>query len=99
MQVRLKSGFINDRITVQVGSQFGLGGRANLPISNGFLGEDVTIEIRLTENNQWRLKVYQRTEPDISGQRRDRYGFGLSFQKDYDSFADMWKGFGHWIGR
>ncbi len=97
LQVRLKSGFINDRITVQVGSQFGLGGRANLPISNGFLGEDVTIEIRLTEDNQWRLKVYQRTEPDISGQRRDRYGFGISFQKDYDSFNDMWKGFGKWM--
>jgi hypothetical protein len=98
LQVRLKSGFINDKITVQVGSQFGLGGRTNLPISNGLLGEDVSIEIRLTENNQWRLKVYQRTEPDISGQRRDRYGLGVSFQKDYDSFNDMWKGFGHWIG-
>jgi hypothetical protein len=99
LQVRLKSGFINDRITVQVGSQFGLGGRTNLPISNGLLGEDVSIEIRLTENNQWRLKVYQRTEPDISGQRRDRYGLGISFQKDYDSFNDMWKGFGRWMGR
>jgi TamB, inner membrane protein subunit of TAM complex len=99
LQVRLKSGFIDDRITVQVGSQFGLGGSSNLPISNGFLGEDVTIEIKITENNQWRLKVYQRTEPDISGQRRDRYGIGLSFQKDYDSFGDMWKGFGGWLNR
>jgi hypothetical protein len=95
LQVRLKSGFINDRITVQVGSQFGLGGsNTNFPISNGFLGEDVTVEIALTENKQWRLKVYQRTEPDISGQRRDRYGFGINFQKDYDSFGDMWQGLG-----
>jgi len=101
LQVRLKSGFKNDRITVQVGSQFGLGGSSspNLPISNGFLGEDVTVEIKITEDNQWRLKVYQRTEPDVSGQRRDRYGFGISFQKDYDSFHDMWKGFGSWISR
>ncbi|MEZ4928348.1 MAG: translocation/assembly module TamB domain-containing protein [Saprospiraceae bacterium] len=96
LQVRFKSGFINDKITVQVGSQFGLGGgNTNLPVyDNGFLGEDVTVEIRLTENNQWRLKVYQRLEPDISGQRRDCYGVGLSFQKDYDSFGDVWKGVG-----
>ncbi len=94
LQVRLKSGFIDDRITVQVGSQFGLGGGANLPINSGFLGEDVTIEIRLTENNQWRLKVYQRIEPDVAGQRRDRYGVGITFQKDYDSFSDLWEGLG-----
>lgn len=94
LQVRLKSGFIDDRITVQVGSQFGIGGRTNLPISDGFLGEDVTIEIRLTKNNQWRLKMYQRLEPDISGQRRDRYGIGLSFQKEFDSFGAMLQGIG-----
>lgn len=94
LQVRLKSGFKDDKITVQVGSQFGLGSRANLPISDGFLGEDVTIEIRLTENNQWRLKIYQRLEPDISGQRRDRYGLGISFQKDYDSFGAMLESIG-----
>jgi TamB, inner membrane protein subunit of TAM complex len=94
LQVRLKSGFIDDRITVQVGSQFGLGGGANLPINSGFLGEDVTIEIRLTENNQWRLKVYQRIEPDVAGQRRDRYGVGITFQKDFDSFGDVWEGLG-----
>ncbi|MBL7825181.1 MAG: translocation/assembly module TamB domain-containing protein, partial [Saprospiraceae bacterium] len=94
LQVRLKSGFNNDRITVQVGSQFGIGSRASLPVNDGFLGEDVTIEIRLTKNNQWRLKMYQRLEPDISGQRRDRYGLGLSFQKEYDSFGAMLQSIG-----
>jgi len=93
LQVRLKSGFNDDRITVQVGSQFGLGG-ANLPINTGFLGEDVTIEIGLTQNNQWRLKVYQRIEPDVAGQRRDRYGVGITFQKDFDSISDVWSGLG-----
>jgi hypothetical protein len=93
LQVRLSSGFVNDRVTVQFGSQFGLGG-GGVAVQDGFLGEDVTVEIQLTENRQWRLKVYQRTEPDISGQRRSRYGFGLSFRKDYDSFSDMWKGLG-----
>lgn len=93
VQFRVKSGFNKDRITVQVGSQFGVG-RSNLPVANGFLGEDVTVEIRITEDNHWRFKIYQRLEPDISGQRRDRYGIGLSFQKEYDSFSSMLQGIG-----
>jgi hypothetical protein len=93
VNVRLSSGFSNDRVTVQLGSQFGLGG-TGVATSDGFLGEDVTVQIALTENRQWRLKVYQRTEPDVSGQRGLRFGLGLSFQKDYDTFEDMWKSFG-----
>jgi hypothetical protein len=92
LQVRLTSGFANDRITIRFGSQFGLGEQQpGTTVNSGFLGEDVTAEIQLTENKQWRLKIYQRTEPDFggSGQRRARYGFGLNFRKDYDSFTDM----------
>ena len=99
LQIRLSSGFANDRITVQVGSQFGLG-RPSTTVQNGFLGEDVTVEIQLTQNRQWRLKVYQRTEPDIAGgQRRARYGFGLSFRKEFDSFDEMLSGMRSWLGK
>ena len=99
LQIRLTSGFANDRVTVQVGSQFGLG-RPSTAVQNGFLGEDVTVEIQLTQNRQWRLKVYQRTEPDITGgQRRARYGFGLSFRKEYDSFDEMVAGIRNWISK
>ncbi len=97
LQVRLSGGFANDRVTIQFGSQFGLG-RPGTTVQDGFLGEDVTVEIQLTENRQWRLKVYQRTEPDIAGgQRRARYGFGISFRKDYDTFDDMMAGLTAWF--
>ncbi|MFN0016384.1 MAG: translocation/assembly module TamB domain-containing protein [Saprospiraceae bacterium] len=89
LQVRLRSGFANDRITVQLGSQFGIG-QPGTSTADGFLGEDVTVEIQITENRQWQLKVYQRTEPDIAGgSRRSRYGFGISFRKEYDTFANL----------
>ncbi len=97
LQVRLTSGFANDRITVQLGSQFGIGqpGTSN---ADGFLGEDVTVEIQITENRQWRLKVYQRTEPDIAGgSRRSRYGFGLNFRKEYDTFSELMDGLTGWM--
>jgi len=97
LQVRLTSGFANDRLTVQIGSQFGLG-KPGVATQDGFLGEDVTVEIQLTENRQWRLKVYQRTEPDIIvGQRRARYGLGISFRKEFDTFGELMGGLSDWF--
>lgn len=94
LQVRMSSGFANDRITIHFGSQFGLS-KAGVSTRDGFLGEDVTVEIQLTENRHWKLKIYQRTEPDIAGgQRRSRYGAGITFNKDFDSFRELFtKGF------
>lgn len=94
LQVRLTSGFVNDRITIQFGSQFGLS-RPGTNVQDGFLGEDITVEIQLTDNRQWRLKMYQRTEPDVGGgQRRARFGLGISFHRDYDSFDEMMRSLG-----
>jgi len=99
VNLRLSSGFINDRVTVQIGSQFGIGRPGLAAATDGFLGEDVTVQIALTENRQWRMKVYQRTEPDVSGGRGLRFGLGLSFQKDYDTFEDMWRSVGKSVFR
>lgn len=99
LQVRITSGFANDRIKVRLGSQFGFGQTPGAAAQNGFLGEDVVFEFKLTPSGQWNLKVYQRTEPDFGGsdQLRRRVGFGLSFKKDYDSFTEMVRGIGSWF--
>lgn len=97
LQVRMRSGFANDRITIQVGSQFGIA-RPGIQTTDGFLGEDVVIEIQPLENRQWRIKAYQRTEPDISGSGfRARYGIGLSFRRDFNSFDELMTGLSGWI--
>lgn len=89
LQLRLSSGFANDRVRVQVGSQFGVGSQGTTT-TNGFLGEDVVLEIQLTENRNWRLKIYQRTEPDITiGQLRGRYGIGLTFKREFDTWDEL----------
>ncbi|MFN4256380.1 MAG: translocation/assembly module TamB domain-containing protein [Saprospiraceae bacterium] len=99
LQVRLSSGLNHDRVRINVGSQFGLGNASpGVASSTGFLGEDVTVEFLLNEKRQWRLKIYQRTEPDVTGGAlRARFGAGLAFHKDYDSFDEMMQAVGKWF--
>jgi hypothetical protein len=98
LQVRLSSGFADDRVIVNIGSQFGSSQTPGTAIQEGFLGQDVSVEIALTESGQWRLRVFQRTEPDVAGgQWRYRVGFGLSFRKEYDSFLDLMDGLTGWM--
>jgi hypothetical protein len=35
------------------------------------------------------MKIYQRTEPDNLGLLRGRYGLGLKYQRDFDSWSDL----------
>lgn len=101
VQVRFRSGFANDRITIQIGSQFGVANSSNAPntIGNGFQGEDVVVEIQPMANRQWRVRAYQRTEPDVIGNSglRSRYGIGLSFRRDFNSFGEILKGVSGWV--
>lgn len=97
LQLRLTSGFINDRITVEIGSQFGQN-RIGTAVQDGFLGEELNIEVQLTENRHWRLKVYQRTEPDVIGaQRRLSIGGGIRFRREYETFEEMMGGLKGWF--
>ena len=99
VQVRFRSGFANDRITIQIGSQFGVANNSTNPNQSGFQGEDVVIEIQPLENRQWRMRAYQRTEPDIIGGNglRQRYGFGLSFSREFNSFGEVMDGVKGWL--
>ncbi len=98
LQVRLSSGFDNDRIIINVGSQFGSNNTPGATIQEGFLGEDISVDIQLTENGKWRLRIYQRTEPDITGgQWRYRFGFGLNFRKEYDTITELMDGLTGWM--
>ena len=60
--------------------------------------EDIVIEIQPIKDKQWRFKVYQRSEPDLAGGGfRNRFGVGLSFSRDFDSFGDLRSGISKWI--
>jgi len=97
LQLRMRGGFAEDRITIQIGSQFGIA-RPGVNVQDGFIGEDIVIEIQPIKDKQWRFKVYQRSEPDLAGGGfRNRFGVGLSFSRDFDSFGDLRSGISKWI--
>lgn len=99
VQVQLSSSFIDNRLKVQVGSQIGVLNAAGVS-QDGFIGGDVLVEMQITKNRQWKVKFYNRTEPDIlSGTLNNRLGAGLSFHKDYESFDQMLKGVSDYFKR
>lgn len=91
-EVRLRQNYFNDRLSVIVGGNYNTGGNTVAPVpgtNNGaFLGNDVVIEYAISADRSLTLKVYQRLQPDIGG-RRFKVGAGLSFRKEYDTFADF----------
>jgi TamB, inner membrane protein subunit of TAM complex len=92
LQVQLNSGFIDNRLRVQVGSQIGYNNITGTSQGN-FVGGDVQLYWNITKNGQWRMKAYNRLEPAyVSGTRQNRLGSGLSFSRDYDSFTHMMSG-------
>ena len=90
LALRLSSSLAKDLIRINGGANFGLSGQNNVQGASGFLGEDVVVEIRLTEDRRWVLKFFQRLSPDlITGASRLRAGGGISFRKEYDSLDEM----------
>jgi hypothetical protein len=99
--VRMRSSFADDRITIQVGSQFGLGSSQSSTNFNnsGFQGEDVSVEFQPLNNRKWKLRVYQRWEPNsnsLESDFRNSVGVGITFSKDFDNYDDMMKGIRKW---
>lgn len=89
-QFSLKPYFLKDRLSVQVGGNI----QNNVPGTevNTFVGTDVVIEYAITPDRNLKLRIFQKLQPDVGG-RRFQVGTGLSFRKEYASFADFIKSF------
>jgi hypothetical protein len=92
VQVQMSSGFINDRVTIKIGTQIGT---QNVLNTGTQFSEDIVVEIQPLENSQWRVRAYQRGEPNlVDNGYRWRYGIGLNFSKDFNNFDDLRQGVG-----
>jgi hypothetical protein len=91
LQLRLRQNFFDDRLSILVGGNFGLGtGIPTAPSSSGaFVGNDLVIEYVLNRDRSLKLRVYQLLAPDIGGGRRLEIGTGLSFRREFNTFSDF----------
>ncbi|HMO39095.1 MAG TPA: translocation/assembly module TamB domain-containing protein [Saprospiraceae bacterium] len=90
-EVQLRQNFFNDRLTVLLGGNVDIGTNVrNAATAGTFVGNDVVIEYIISKDRSLKLRVYQRLQPDIGGQRL-QVGTGLSFRKEFDSFGEFWR--------
>jgi hypothetical protein len=88
VDVFLKSGILNERVTIGVGANVTWGQAAQ---NSAFIGENVIIELAISKNRDFKLRFYERRDQDIGGGRRIQAGTGVSWRKEFNSFQAFWE--------
>jgi hypothetical protein len=87
LTTRLKVNLKN-RISIQAGGQFGNSVYSN---TSGLLGADFEIEYAISKDGRLKVKAYGNQESDIAGGRRRRGGIGLTYNREFDSFKELFE--------
>ncbi len=92
LNVALRQQFLNDRLTVRVGTDIGLEGQSESQNSMSGFGGDVSVEYALTSDGRLRVRAFQRNQYEgfLEGDVRAT-GVGLIFVRDYDNFSDLFR--------
>lgn len=93
LNVALRQQFLNDRLTVRVGTDIGLeGGNQSNQSMSGF-GGDVSVEYSLTEDGRLRVRGFQRNQYEgiVEGGDVRATGASLIFVKEYNNFSDLFR--------
>lgn len=88
--IRQKTSLWDDKVTVTVGQNV----TTSTATQNGtqtFFGNDVIVDVILNQERTLKLKVYYIRQPGIIAGVDHQSGVGLSYEKEFDSFKDMFK--------
>jgi hypothetical protein len=85
----LNRSYFNNRVVVNVGSEFDLSVRNTTTTGFQFL-PDVSVEFILTENRRLRAIVFKKDALDYAG-RRNRAGVSLSYRREFDKIFSSGK--------
>ncbi len=90
LEVGLSKKLLNDRLTVTVGSSFGLEGPQPAGQSSTNIAGDVNIQYALSADGRYRLRAYRRNQTDevIEGQVIET-GLGFALVVDYNKFREI----------
>ncbi len=87
LEIRLKKGLFNNRLTINAGSNFDVDGGNN----GAFLAGDLLIEYLLTPDGRFKLRFYQESDQTITGDRRNQTGVGITYRREFDNWKDFLK--------
>lgn len=92
LEVGLSKKLLNDRLTVTVGSTFGLEGPQAQGQSSTNIAGNVNVEYALSADGRYRLRAYRRnqTEGVIEGQIIET-GLGFALVVDYNKFREVFQ--------
>lgn len=90
LEVGLSKKLLNDRLTVTVGSSFGIEGPQPAGQSSSNIAGNVNVEYALSADGRYRLRAYRRnqTESVIQGQIIET-GLGFALVVDYNKFKEI----------
>jgi hypothetical protein len=92
LEVGLSKKLLNDRLTVTVGSSFGLEGPKTQDQSSTNIAGNVNVEYALSADGRYRLRAYRRNQNEgiVEGQIIET-GLGFALVMDYNKFREIFE--------
>ena len=94
LEIGLSKKLLNDRLTVTVGSSFGLEGAEQKGKTSSNIAGNVNVEYLLSADGRYRLRAYRRNQNEgvIEGQIIET-GIGFALVVDYNRFREVFRNF------
>ena len=92
LNISAQQTLFNDRLTVQVGSQFDVEGNSQTTQDAGAILGNISVEYTLTEDGKFRIRAFRKNqfESVIDGQLVVT-GLGVVFNREFNSFRQIWE--------
>jgi translocation and assembly module TamB len=92
LNVAMRQQFLNDRLTVRVGTDIGIEGQREQQRNMSGFGGDVSVEYSITSDGRLRVRGFQRNQYEgfLEGDVRAT-GLALIYVRDYDNFSDLFR--------
>lgn len=92
LEVGLSKKLLNDRLTVTIGSSFGLEGPKTPGQSSSNIAGNVNVEYALSADGRYRLRAYRRNQNDMIVQGEIiETGLGFTLVVDYNKFREIFQ--------
>lgn len=92
LNVALSKNFLDDRLTITIGKNFGVQGQDAVARENNNFIPDITIGYKLTKDGKYLLKAYRKNQFEVV---LDGYvvetGLGFVVTMDYDKFNELFR--------